>query len=91
MQRRLLTEGLEAAVALDSPQVVKLPYRWFSDDWRREPLSWTRRRADAAALHTPAGDTRSGRSPEPHYQSEADRAAALAVPEADQCLVCLGI
>ena len=91
MQTHLLSEGLEAATALTSQGVVKLPYRWFEDDWRLDPLGWTRRRADTGVLKEPSGDTRSGRSDEPRYQTEADRIAAAAVSEADQCLVCLGL
>lgn len=91
MQTRVLTEGLEAAAALQEPGLVKLPYRWFSDDWRLDPLAWSRRRADSGVLKEVSGDTRSSRSDEPRYQTEADKAAAETVSEADQCLVCLGI
>ena len=91
MQTRLLAEGLTAAAALGAPGVVKLPYRWFEDDWRLDPLGWSRRRADSGVLKEPSGDSRSGRSDVPRYQTEADRVAAEAVSEADQCLVCLGL
>ena len=38
-----------------------------------------------------SGDTRTDRSDEPQYQSEADAAAAAAVSNDDQCLTCIGL
>jgi len=90
-QRRILIDGLTAAAALDGPGIVDLPYRWTDDDWKADPLSWSRNRQDGGQSGTPAGDTRTERSAEPVYQTEADRAAADAVPWDDQCLVCIGI
>jgi hypothetical protein len=71
--------------------IVDLPWRWRDDDWKADPLSWSRRRQDAGQTRTTAGDTRNPRSDQPRYQSDDDRAAAEATPFEDQCLVCLGI
>jgi hypothetical protein len=91
-QRQLLIEGLTAAHAATEPgTIVDLPYRYVDDRWKAEPLSWSRKRQDAGQAGFPAGDTRSGRSADPRYQSEDDRAAAEAVEWGAQCQVCLGI
>ncbi|MEM7325052.1 MAG: hypothetical protein AAF531_18330 [Actinomycetota bacterium] len=91
-QRRILTDGLTGAAALDQPGgIVDLPYRWVDDDWKADPLSWSRKRQDGGLSGKPAGDTRTGRSAEPVYQSDADRQAAAAVAWEDQCLVCIGV
>ena len=90
-QRELLLAGLSAGVAMTSPgTIMPLDYRWHDDQWRSDPLSWSRARQDSGTLEEPAGDTRTGRADTPTYQSEADRLAAEAVPEDQQCLVCLG-
>lgn len=39
----------------------------------------------------PGADSRTGRSPDPVWQNEADAAAAKAVDWDEQCLVCVGI
>ncbi len=91
-QRRVLIDGLTAGAAITEPgTIVDLPYRWRDDDWKADPLSWSRRRQDAGETSKPAGDTRSGRSDEPRYQTDADRLAADEVDWDDQCQVCLGV
>lgn len=93
-QRRILVDGLRAAEAMTVPgTIVDLPYRYVDDDWKANPLGWSRKRQDGGG--TPAresgGDSRTPRSPDPVWQSEADRAAAEAVPWDDQCRVCIGL
>ena len=90
-QRALLTEGLAAAHALTEPGIVDLPYRYVDDDWKGNPLSWSRKRQTTGSSSKPTGDTRTARSAEPRYQTEADRDAAEAVDWDDQCRVCVGL
>ena len=72
--------------------IVDLPWRWRDDDWKTDPLSWSRKRQDRGRSESRSGgDTRTARSDQPVYQSEADQTAAEAVAFDDQCLVCLGI
>ncbi len=91
-QRQLLLDGLRAGHAIDEPgTIVDLPYRWHDDEWRADPLSWSRTRQDTGQTGVPAGDTRTSRSPQPQYQSDDDRTAAASVSWDDQCKVCLGL
>lgn len=91
-QRQILQGGLEAGAAMTEPgTIAELPFRWRDDEWKADPLSWSRRRQDSGQTSKPAGDTRTARSDEPRYQSDEDRAAAAARSHDDQCLVCLGI
>ena len=90
-QRTLLTEGLSAASALTGPGVVDLPYRYVDDEWKAAPLGWSRKRQSSGRASKPSGDSRTGRSAEPQYQSDDDRQAAEAVDWDDQCLVCVGL
>lgn len=100
-QRAILQAGLQAGfgagpddeTAMTEPgTIVDLPWRWRDDDWKTDPLSWSRRRQDSGQSGSPSGsDTRTARSDQPRYQSEADQAAAEAVSFDDQCRVCLGI
>ncbi len=91
-QRRILIDGLTAGAAITEPgTIVELPYRWLDDDWKADPLSWSRKRQDNGQTKKPAGDTRTGRSDQPKYQTDADRLAAESVDWDDQCLVCLGV
>ncbi len=100
-QRSILVDALQAGVAMSEPDLVALNYRWVDDNWKQDPLSWTRQRQDA--LDTSAeggspegeplegGDTRTPRSDQPAYQSEADHEAALGSSFEQQCMVCIGI
>ncbi len=91
-QRSILRTGLQAGASMAAPgTIIDLPWRWRDDDWKADPLSWSRRRQDSGQTRKPAGDTRSGRSDEPRYQTDEDRAAAEAASFEDQCLSCLGI
>ncbi len=91
-QRRILIDGLSAGVSITEPgTIVDLAYRWRDDDWKADPLSWSRKRQDKGQAGKPAGDSRTGRSDEPRYQSDDDRRAADAVAWDDQCQVCLGL
>ncbi|MEM8922275.1 MAG: hypothetical protein AAGD35_02160 [Actinomycetota bacterium] len=71
--------------------IVDLPYRFVDDDWKADPLSWSRRQQNAGLSGQSAGDTRGGRTDQPVYQSDADRIAAEAFDPEEQCLTCLGI
>jgi hypothetical protein len=91
-QRTLLAEGLTAALRLTEPgSIVDLPYRYVDDDWKTEPLGWSRRRQDDGSTAAASGDTRTARSPEPRYQNQADRDAAERVAWDQQCRVCIGL
>ena len=91
-QRRILTEGLESAAAITEPgTIVDLPYRYVDDDWKANPLGWSRKRQSSGAASKRSGDSRTGRSDEPQYQNDDDRAAAEAVDWDDQCLTCIGL
>ena len=72
-------------------EIIDLPYRYIDDDWKASPLSWSRKRQDGGPSVEPSGDTRTGRSSEPQYQTADDQAAAKSVDWDEQCLVCLGI
>ena len=90
-QRSLLADGLAAAASIDEPgTIIDLDYRWKDDDWKADPLGWSRRRQRAGTTAQKAGDTRTNRSDEPQYQSEDDERLADAVSWDEQCLVCLG-
>ncbi|MEZ5375768.1 MAG: hypothetical protein R2733_04590 [Acidimicrobiales bacterium] len=79
---RGIVEMALGLVELDLPSgsIVDSGYRWPNDDWRADPLSWSRKREDAgdAPSDRPSGDTRTERSDEPQYQNKADRLAAEA-------------
>ncbi len=91
-QRRILVEGLEAGHAMTEPGTIHdLPYRYVDDDWKANPMGWSRRRQTSGQTGGSSGDSRTGRSPEPVYQKDEDRVAAEAVDWDDQCLVCLGL
>lgn len=68
-----------------------LPYRYRDDDWKRSPLSWSRRLQDEGRSGSSVGDTRTGRQATPAYQSDDDRRAAESVAWEEQCLSCLGL
>ena len=102
-QRSILSDALQAGVSMSEPGLVTLNYRWVDDNWKQDPLSWTRQRQDAGSTKSadtpqvggsgasPGGDTRTPRSDQPAYQFEADQEAALGSPFEQQCLVCIGI
>lgn len=94
-QRRILTEGLTAAAAITEPgTIIDLPVRYIDDDWKAEPLSWSRKRQDGGGTRPGApkgGDTRTARSETPVYQTPDDREAAEAVAWEEQCRVCIGL
>ncbi len=97
-QRSILVDALQAALAMTEPDLTQLTYRWIDDDWKLDPLSWTRQGQDAQ--HSPTvegtsvstgGDTRTPRNDQPTYQSKADQEAALATSFEQQCMVCIGL
>lgn len=96
-QRLILTEGLTAAAAITVPgTIVDLPYRYVDDEWKANPLGWSRKRQNAAAAgggstRESSGDSRTPRSDDPVWQSDDDRLAAESVPWDDQCRVCIGL
>ena len=65
LQREILVAALDAFTSLDEPGRVKmLPFRWPSDEWKREAMS--------------GGDERLPRHDTPQYQTEEDRLRAEA-------------
>jgi hypothetical protein len=89
-QRRILTEGLRAAEAITEPgAIVDLPFRYVDDEWKANPLGWSRKRQDGGQSGQSSGDSRTSRSDAPVYQNDADRAVAEATDWDDQCRVCI--
>jgi len=81
VQRRIVRSALEYGVTMHEPgTIVDLDLRWHHDDWKGDPLGWSRRRENSPAADPPAhsGDTRTARSSTPRYQTDADRRAAEA-------------
>lgn len=81
----LSSAGLGSAnTDLESGVIVDSGYRWPDDEWRAAPLEWSRSRQERIDTRKPKGDgvadTRTERSDEPQYQTEADRRAAEASP-----------
>lgn len=100
-QRRIISDGLKAAAAMTEPgSIHDLAFRFVDDDWKAEPMSWSRKR-QSASRHSPRSpvsggeaapaDTRTTRSAAPVYQSAQDAEAAAGVDWAAQCLVCIGM
>ncbi|MEE9417303.1 MAG: hypothetical protein V3V01_18630 [Acidimicrobiales bacterium] len=96
-QRQLLADALAAGYGIAPPSqgspgtIVELAYRWIDDDWKANPLSWTRASQDGGSSGTSAGDTRTGRSLEPVYQTADDEALAAKRSSDEHCLTCLGL
>lgn len=70
-------------LGLPSGTVTDSGYRWPSDEWRDDPLGWSRSREDrgfakpaTSAASGKVADTRTERRDEPQYQSDDDRRAA---------------
>lgn len=80
-QTSILDRAFEAAATMTPPspgepgRIVDLPLQWRHDEWKANPLSWSRRREDQGTSGNDAGDTRTTRLAEPQWQSDADRAA----------------
>lgn len=92
MQRHIVRSALEAGVSMDVPGTMsELDLRWHRDDWKADPLGWSRRRDDEAPGSAPAGDTRTGRSSEPQYQADDDRRAAEGIDFDAHCSTCIGL
>ena len=70
-----------ADINAPSGTITDSGYRWPSDAWRTNPLSWSRKAEDSGFVKPTAGsgsnDTRTERSDEPQFQNDEDRAAAL--------------
>jgi hypothetical protein len=90
-QIRIVADALIRGTGLECPSIVDLDYRWHDDDWKRDPLGWSRAREDSAESTQSEGDTRTVRSDQPRYQTAADRSAAEATPWDEQCTVCIGL
>jgi hypothetical protein len=100
-QRRIISEGLKAAAAMTEPgSIHDLAFRFVDDDWKAEPMSWSRKRqsgnghsprSEVSGRGSASADTRTARSADPVYQSTQDAEAAAVVGWATQCLVCIGI
>lgn len=78
---------------MSEPAIHDLDYSYIDDGWKAEPLSWSRKRQQAGATKASkgGGDSRTGRSKQPVWQSSDDEAAAAEVDWDDQCLVCIGL
>jgi len=76
-------------------EIVDLDLRWHRDDWKSDPLGWTRRSDGGAEQSTRQdggqADTRTERSPEPQYQTAADRDAAASSGWDEHCRTCIGL
>ena len=68
-----------------------LPYRYVDDDWKAQPLGWSRKRQDSGRSRSSSGDSRTDRSDQPVYQNDDDRQAAEAIGHTEQCLSCIGL
>ena len=92
-QREIIRQGLAAGVAMAAPGIHDLNYRFVDDEWKTNPLGWSRKRHDRGAVfeEKAGGDARTARSPKPAWQSDADASAAAAIRWEDQCLVCIGL
>ncbi len=71
--------------------IESLDYRWIDDDWKANPLSWSRKAQTSGSSGADAGDTRTGRSKEPVYQLPEDAAMAAERSIDEHCLTCLGL
>ncbi len=71
--------GLSDAIT-ESGTITDSGYRWPTNGWRAEPLSWSRKREERGFVSSPpsegSADTRTERRDEPQYQTEDDRIAA---------------
>lgn len=80
---RGIVEMALGLVDVDAPSgtITDSGYRWPTDAWRAEPLSWSRKAEDAGFVkrddRSGSADTRTDRSDEPQFQNDEDRAAAL--------------
>ena len=77
-QRAIVGAALEALTSIDRPgTIVDLGLAWpAGEDWKHAPEP---------------DDARKARSPEPQYQFDQDRTAAVALHEAAGCHSCIGI
>jgi hypothetical protein len=91
-QRSIVSQALIAGAAMTEPGTIdQLDFTFVDDDWKADPLSWSRKRQSAGQTRTRGGDSRTGRSAQPVFQDEADAAAAEGISWDEQCLVCIGL
>jgi hypothetical protein len=100
-QRSIVSQGLAAGVAMTTPAFHELDFQFVDDEWKADPLGWSRKRQNRRSENNEApkidgttassGDSRTGRSSDPVWQTEADAEAAAAVNWDEQCLVCIGL
>jgi len=82
MQHHIVTTAIELGVAMTRPEpgapgrIVDLELRWHDNEWKKNPMSWSRKQEDAGESGSDAGDTRSGRSDQPRWQRPEDKTAA---------------
>jgi hypothetical protein len=77
LQDAILEAALGAFEALDAPgEVLSLPFHWSDDDAWKDSVMRPRGGGAKAGEGGEVRDERSERSPEPQYQTEADRVAA---------------
>ena len=83
LQRRVLRDTLDALATIGAPGTIRpLPYLWAEDDVWKDSV----RRPDPGGSST---DDRTERHPDPQYQCEEDRTAALAAFEREGCPSCV--
>ncbi len=82
MQHHIVTTAIDLGVAMTKPEpgdpgrIIDLDLRWHDNEWKENPLSWSRRQEDAGNSGGDAGDTRTGRSDQPQWQRAEDETAA---------------
>jgi hypothetical protein len=93
-QREIVRSALQLGVTITEPgDIVDLELRWHHDDWKSDPLGWSRR-GEGEHDSRPSGrnaDTRTARRPSPQYQNDADREAAESLDRDEQCRTCIGL
>jgi hypothetical protein len=98
-QRTIVDSALRRGFDMTVPgAITDLDLRWGHDDWKDDPLAWSRRRESrhsAADTDIEDGsrtsDSRTARSPDPQYQSPDDRRAAETVDPAIHRRTSIGV
>ena len=75
-QQAIVQQALREGAALTGPGIVDLDFSWVTNDWKKSPLSWSRKQEDGGMSGEDAGDTRISRSAEPQWQLPSDATAA---------------
>lgn len=81
-QERIIADAIRLGASMTQPddgqpgRFADLDLRWHDNAWKHNPLSWSRRQESAGASGSDDGDTRTDRSSDPQWQSDADEIAA---------------